>query len=275
MNNVPLYEIQTLPQPLHLSRRSRRMRIPLGIVSVVATVAVIAVIGSGIALHPAVGSGTADPSSNRTNLTGQIRRTFDTTPVATPAPTVVALLAPTMPPAPATAQPAILMTVEQVQKAETTLHTGNFVVDTQYTNGPRTTMDVGFVLGDAQTPPQLHVITTYSGALNTQTLELIAIGQQAWQRPLNGAWTPKTGAVDVSAQVLPFLPHVENRTPVIDRSVLRWYDTETNTDVVLAVDPGTGVPQQLERVARMGAPISTVHYRGWNTPVSITAPEGT
>jgi len=272
MNNVPLYEIQTPPQPSQPLRRSRRTRIPLGIASVVATVAVIAAIGSGIALRPDVGSGTADPSSNRADLAGQIRRAFDTTPVATPAPTVVARLAPTMPPA--TAWPVTPMTLEQVRNAETTLHTGNFVIDTQYTNGTRTTMDIGFMLGDAQTPPQLHVITTYTGALNTQTLELIAIGQQAWQRPLNATWTPKTGAVDVSAQVMPFLPHVENTNPVVDRSVLRWYDTEANTDVVLNVDPGTGVPQQLERVARVGAPKSIVHYRGWNTPVSITAPEG-
>jgi len=275
MTNVPLYEIETLSQPSHAPRRSRRTRIPLAIVSMVTTVAVIAVIGSGIALRPDVGSGTADPSSSRTDPADQIRRAFDTTPVATPAPTVVARLVPTMPPAPAAARPARPMTVEQVRNAETTLYTGNFVIDTQYTNGTRTTMDVGFVLGDAQTPPQLYVITTYTGALNTQTLELIAIGQQAWQRPLNGTWTPKTGAVDVSAQVMPFLPHFENINPLIDRSVLRWYDTETNTDVVLAVDPDTGVPQQLERVARMGAPKSTVHYRGWNTPVSITAPEGT
>ncbi len=270
MNNVPLYEIAT---PRHVSHRPRRIRIPLGIVSVVATVAVVAVIGSGMALRPDAGSSTADPSSGRTDLAAQLRRSLDTTPVAPPVPTATVRIAPTVPPVPVTLRPAAPMTLEQVRNAESTLRTGNFVVNTKFNNGTQTTMDVGFVLGDAQTPPQLHVTTTYTGALNTQTLELIAIGQQAWQRPLNGTWIPKPGAVDVSAQVMSFLPHVENTNPVIDRSVLRWYDTETNTDVVLDVDPGTGVPQQLERVTRIGAPISTVHYRGWNTPVSIIAPE--
>ncbi len=278
MNNVPLYEIAT---PRHVSHRPRRIRIPLGIVSVVATVAVIAVIGSGMALRPDAGSSTADPSSGRTDLAAQLRRSLDTAPVASPvrtvpvrtAPTPLTVPVPTVPPVPAMPRSAAPITLEQVRNAESTLHTGSFVVNTKYNNGTQTTMDIGFVLGDAQTPPQLHVLTTYTGALNTQTLELIAVGQQAWQRPLNGTWAPRPGTVDVSAQVMPFLPHVENTNPAVDRSVLRWYDTETNTDVVLDVDPSTGVPQQLERVTRMGTPVSTVHYRGWNTPVSITAPE--
>jgi len=277
MNEAPIYEILT---PYRVSRRSRRVRLSLSIVGVVVIVGIAAVIGSGITQHPDIRSATVDPSSNRSNLSAQLRQALGSTPVATlppatarPAATTGSAAVVPLPTIPVVSSPAALLTSERIQTAEKLLHTGHFVVTTKYDNGAQTMMDMGFMLGDAQTPARLHVLTTYTGALNTHTLELIVIGQQTWQRAQGEPWVLKPGNVDVAAQVMPFLPHVTNTNTVMDRSALRWYDNQTNTDIVLDVDAGTGVPRQMQQVARMGAPTFTVNYGGWNTPVSINAPE--
>lgn len=277
MNEAPIYEVLT---PHRVSHRSRRVRLSLSIVGVVVIVGIAAVIGSGITQHPDIRSATVDPSSNRSNLSAQLRQALGSTPVATPPPGAARPAATTASVAFAPAQttaampsPAALLTTERVQTAETLLRTGHFVVTTKYDNGTQTMMDMGFTLGDGQKPQRLHVLTTYTGALNTHTLELIVIGQEAWQRTQGGSWVPKPGNVDVVAQVVPFLPHLANTNAVMDRSALRWYDNQTNTDIVLDVDAGTGVPRQMQQVARMGTPTFTVNYGGWNTPVSIDAPE--
>lgn len=277
MNEAPIYEILT---PQRVSHRSRRVRLSLGIVSVIVIVGIAAVIGSGIAQHPNISNATVDPSSSRSNISAQLRQALAGTPVATPPPatarpgatTASVALAPAQTTA-AMPSPATLLTTERVQTAETLLRTGHFVVTTKYDNGTQTMMDMGFMLGDAQTPQRLHVTTTYTGALNTHTLELIVIGQQTWQRAQGEPWVLKPGNVDVVAQVVPFLPHLANTNAVMDLSVLRWYDNQTNTDIVLDIDAGTGVPRQMQQVARMGIPTITVNYGGWNTPISIDAPD--
>lgn len=156
MNEAPIYEILT---PHRVSHRSRRVRLSLSIVGVVVIVGVAAVIGSGVAQHPDTRSATMDPSSTRPNLSAQLRQALGSTPVATlppatarPVATTASAAAVLLPTIPVVSSPAALLTGERIQTAEKLLHTGHFVVITKYDNGAQTMMDMGFMLGDDQTP---------------------------------------------------------------------------------------------------------------------------
>src|SRR5687768_824862 len=106
------------------------------------------------------------------------------------------------------------------------------------------------------------------------------VGQQAWQRTGAGAWTVPVNLESAWGMVQPYLPAIQEVPEPLVReegelAILTWYDVGRNADVTLEVDPATGTPMRLTRVARADNATLTVIYHAWNTPVEITPPFGT
>jgi excisionase family DNA binding protein len=207
------------------------------------------------------------------------------TPTITAAPTTSATSSPA-PPTPtittrtptAIARSAAEM-LQQVALAETRLQTGELAATIDYGTGPQASTHIRFDLGGPRREPRLHMTTTYHGGDSQQRSERIMIGNEAWQRTGSGRWQTLNDQEGVWGQIQGFLPHAAaGSNPHMEanggRTFLRWYDTGRDADVMLQLDPATGVPRELQRVARPTEAVLTVTYSGWNTEVKIAAPTG-
>jgi hypothetical protein len=78
-------------------------------------------------------------------------------------------------------------------------------------------------------------------------------------------------------QIQVFLPHadwIDNAAlDDADPTALRWHDAARDTDVTLLVDPASGIPKELRRVARAIGTVQVLTYRHWNTAVDIAPPK--
>jgi hypothetical protein len=227
-----------------------------------------------------------------TNAAAAAVATSGTAPNQPTLPAVIAAAAqnPTLPPtatvAPATAEPVPTSgtaratdVLKQVIQAEAALRTGEFEATMDYGAGAGSAAKLSFDLGGQDQLPRLHMTSIYKSATGTQTVELITIGDQSWQRRAEEPWAAVTEQQGVWEQVQAFLiraasiepPEMISGTNPVE---LRWYKADTDTDVTLIVDPSTGVPSQLQQVSRKRGETTVVTYQSWNTPVEITAPAG-
>jgi hypothetical protein len=198
-----------------------------------------------------------------------------TAPRPTPAPaTIAAAQGPG--PAPSTAGADLR---PQIAIAEAALVTGSFEYLADYGHGVSAATSLQFDLGADSRPPRLHLVTTYTATTGTRTAEYVTVGDQTWQRTPEGGWRRAAAQPRPIEQVQALLPRVES-VPALapanpdDPALLTGYDRRTDADLVLEVDPVTGTPIQLRRIARATGLIVTVTYQGWNTPVRIDAPGG-
>lgn len=196
-----------------------------------------------------------------------------------PSPTVVSAPATATP---ATATPATranpVISQQQVAAAEAALQTGEFEIMIDYSGGSRSSTTVRFDLGDGQRPQRMHIRTTYRAGTGARTTERIVIGAQGWERQSGTGWVASTPRQTVRDEVESIFPHV-GPTPAIlavggDRALLRWRDDAHGSETTLTVDLATGMPLGLQREAGDLEMITSVIYRGWDTPVNITAPGG-
>ncbi len=201
------------------------------------------------------------------------------TPTATPAPTLAPASGYVTPRATRQAATPTGDFREIVAAAVRQVRSGKIEAAVDYGQGDRSAATVLFDLGDAAHPPRLHLTSSYQGAKGSQSLELIAIGERAWQRQSGGRWTPVSHFEGVWGQVQPFLPRLDEVASLqVYRGqtvgVIEWYDATRNTDVRLHVDPETGVPQHLRSVSRDDGSIMTIDYSEWGAPVEIAPPPG-
>ena len=144
--------------------------------------------------------------------------------------------------------------------------------------GSRSTAQVSFDLGDEQRPSSINLRTTYRGSSPTETVtERILIGSRAWERRPDGKWEAIPEQEGPLGQIQTYLPHAASApNPTLNSegkvTSLNWYNTASDADVTLLVDPSTGVPRQMRQVTRKNGSTLTVNYTGWNTPVEITPP---
>jgi hypothetical protein len=165
-----------------------------------------------------------------------------------------------------------------VAEAEVALRTGEIEAEIDYGAGRHGSARLVFDRGQAGTPPRLQVTTTYGSGADGHTTERIVIGERSWERQSGGAWTAGQTRESVLGQIRAYLPGLEpGSEPGVESNgqiaVLRWYDAARDVDVVLHVDPSTGVPRQKRRVTRATGSVLTVAYGAWNTPVEIAAPD--
>jgi membrane protease YdiL (CAAX protease family) len=180
-------------------------------------------------------------------------------------------------PLPSAEPPSARDVLHRIAAAEATLQTGQFEATIDYGNGNRSSARVRFDLGNQQRVPRFQITSMYTGTAGIQTTERITIGDQSWQRELDGDWSARPASEAVLDQVRVFLPHADSiANPEGDGSlqpaVLSWYDAGGDVDVTVVADRASGVPRELRQVARTTNTVLTVTYFAWNTPVEITPP---
>jgi hypothetical protein len=241
----------------------------------------LAALAAGAAGVALVATGVARP-------TPPAPPTLVATAPAAPPPT--AAVAPTPTPAPAaTAAPPPPATVLATQTsaadplpsrlaaAETALRTGRFESAVAYSEDNQTGAVVLFDLGGPTGPTRLRITSTYRGPAGTQVVEQILIGEQAWERRDSGPWAAVPVREGARYTVQGLLPRAAQAGDAEiaggpEGTVLRWYEPGYDADVVVYVDPASGVPTRLERTSRPTGSVLRVSYLGWNTPVDIAPP---
>jgi len=169
--------------------------------------------------------------------------------------------------------------IARAVQAETSVRSGQLEAVTDYGNGTRASARITFDLGSASEPPRLHMLTSYAGPAATQVVELIMVGDQAWQRTGSGPWIVPGNLESPWGTVRSFLPAVDDAPePEIRETgqlaVLAWHDAGRNADITLEIDAITGIPARLTRVVRSNGVTLSVTYQSWNMPVEITPPSG-
>jgi hypothetical protein len=211
----------------------------------------------------AIGAASAAPTATTT--------VFFSAADPTPAPAVAE-------PTPTSLPPTIRL-IRQVDEAVAALRAGEIDAELTYLDGTRTYATVHFDLGDDQRAPRFKITTTYVGTAGTQIVERITIGDLAWQREAHGAWLATEAHETPINQLEAFLPHLDPAAAAmaeegLEVDALRWYDVRRDTDMTLSIDRATGAPRTLQQTARVSRSVLTVTYKGWNTQVEITPPEG-
>lgn len=167
--------------------------------------------------------------------------------------------------------------IESVAAAEAALRTGELTATREYGGGASSSTHVRFDLGDGQQEPRLHVVTTYRGAREAETVERLLVGGQTWQRQPDGSWSEQPAQEDVETELRAFLPRASTivsaeAVGAAEEAQLRWHDFERNADLTLLVDPATGIPRELSQVLLTTGEALTVVYSGWGTPVELPSP---
>jgi uncharacterized protein len=239
---------------------------------------------------------TASPASLAANATENLPMPTTSPQLSASAAAPAGPVIPTSPPLPTTATVPTLMptavvptptsgarsaddALQQVAAAEAALQTGEFEATLDYGKGNRALSQLSFDLGGAGNRLHMHLTAIYSSTNGTQTTERIAIGDKVWDRQPDGRWAVKQEQQEGLGQLQMYLPHAARVSHAeLDRSadtmILRWYDSASDADVLLIVDPTTGIPRELRHVTHASGAILTVTYSGWNMPVTITPPEG-
>jgi CAAX protease family protein len=169
--------------------------------------------------------------------------------------------------------------LQRVAAAEAALRTGEFVATLDYGNGNLASSLVRFDLDGGDGRLRIYLRTTYTSTSGTQMIERIAIGDKTWQRQPDGVWAIEQQQQEGLGQLQVFLPDTTRISKAelaqdADAAALSWYDAGRDTDVILTVDPTTGMPRELHQRARKGGPGLTVLYYRWNKPIEITPPAG-
>jgi excisionase family DNA binding protein len=231
------------------------------------------------ARRPALDNSTARPTTQVPSSPTSSRSITPTIPLSSPAPPPPLDQASVGgAPVPSAHLPSPITVLQQVAAAEAALRTGQFEAAIDYGNQNRSSAHLRFDFGDDRRTPRLHIVSQYQSASGAQIVERITIGDQSWQREIDGRWTARPSAEGVWDQVVPFLPHAGSvSSAAIEDSgnpaVLRWYDAGRDADIILVVDLTSGIPLELRQTSRATGLVLSVNYRGWNTPVEITPPE--
>jgi hypothetical protein len=218
--------------------------------------------------------------------------TQDAPPTATqpPAPTLVATpqasssdAAPTAEasaPVSAMAKPLSVDAIRQkLGEIESTLRTGEFEAQINFSNGENALTAFRFDLSEGQEQARYHIKTTNRSGDNQTIVEQLFIGPRIWQRQAESEWVEVSAPGAAISHLPAFLPDMHT-LPAFEVAAdaelmaLRWYDSAGDSDVTLLLDPATSTPRELRRVHRQGGMTITVRYIGWNTPVAITVPGG-
>lgn len=296
MAHTPLYRSQ-------LPRADARRWVRRRATTLVVGLATLAVLGSGLGQGRAAiretDTGVVDivsPPSRRGDLIAALRQTPTSPPVApSVAPSAAPRIAPTVPatnpvlppgavPTPTAPTLAALPPTEIRRRAtlvEGSSQTGRLEATFDYGDATSTVV-MRFDRGDAglrgagSQPRRLHAILTYRGATGTRSDKYILIGEQAWRRGAAGRWALAPASPDLWRQLDACLPNLDAATtPVVGSAnggaTLGWSDQAA--DIVLTVDPATGVPQRLRRSERTSNLVLTVAYADWGTPLAINPPE--
>lgn len=199
-----------------------------------------------------------------------------TKPAATTRPTATLPPTPTVPPPTAT-PPAPAQLVPQVAAAEAALRSGSLEVAIDYGQGNRSSVSVGFDLGDAARARRLALVSSWTSRAGEQRLEVIAIGDRIWQRQQGGPWQPGVSQDGLWEQFMAYLPQIAGATGVTvqragDGLVLRWTDPARGAQMELQIDASSGRFRRLQETMPATAATMVVTYTGWNTPVTIAQP---
>jgi len=207
-------------------------------------------------------------STARTTPTGTVP--LRTPLPASPVPTRIASVASAGPPA------AVMY--ERLMAAVANVKTGEISATLDYGNHARTVTAVRFALGQGNDLARTQTTVTYQSTVATRSVEAITIGGQTWQHADGAAWVLTDRADNARDQVRALLPQGGTGTVTAEAHdgavLLRWYDAERTSSVEVEVDATTGIPRQMRQQSRADGSVLTISYRGWNTPVTITAPSG-
>ncbi len=221
-----------------------------------------------IATFAAERSATITALAARTTPTGTVP--LRTPLPASPVPTRIASVASAGPPA------AVMY--ERLMAAVAAVKTGEISATLDYGNHARTVIAVRFALGQGNDLARTQTTVTYQSTVATRSVEAITIGGQTWQRADGAAWASTDRAENARDQVRALLPQGGTGTVTAEAHdgavLLRWYDAERTSSVEVEVDATTGIPRQMRQQSRADGSVLTIRYRGWNTPVTITAPSG-
>lgn len=157
------------------------------------------------------------------------------------------------------------------------LRTGQLRATIEYGDGTRTDAAARFELDAQRRVLRLSLALTPQASQAGSGLELVLIGDRAWQRAGGGPWATASSVDGVQEQVELFLPSLAALNGAAieqsgDGATFRWYDANTDTDVALTVDAATGTPRLLVGAGRRDRTMLTVLYTTWNAPVEIVAP---
>lgn len=185
-------------------------------------------------------------------------------PVATPAP-------PATSPSPATLRRRII-------DATAALRSGEVVIAVDEGSNLHVRTIIWFDRGDEQHAMRSRIVAATAGATGTPMIERVVIGDRAWQRQGEAGWESVSAPAGTWVQIEALLPHLaaadDAQIEADGRGVVvRWSDVARGIDVTVEADPATGIPRQMQQVARASGAVLTVTYAAWNTGVSIDPPE--
>jgi hypothetical protein len=171
-------------------------------------------------------------------------------------------------------------------RAIAALRTAQFDATIDFDDGTSLGMQLRFDLGAGAEPARLYVVAiARRGAVITQAGEFVQVGERSWQRQADGSWLPgETGgeraasAESIRRRVNALLPRLESgqrlsidRAP--DLSLLTWTDEALNAEMLLEIEPTSGIPRRFRRETRSTGTVLTVLCSNWNRAVQINPPD--
>lgn len=163
--------------------------------------------------------------------------------------------------------------VQRLAETEAALQSGEISAVVDLGKGTEAQAVIRFDLGTNPSDARLHIHTIYRSEVSSQAIDYIAIGDKHWQRIGEGAWDIATGH-GAMENILMYLPLANRVTGLVeyDAGRLQWTDTLRGSDIVVTLDPVTGVPVTMQRRTQASGLELKVVYTGWNTPVDILVP---
>lgn len=168
---------------------------------------------------------------------------------------------------------------QKLGEAESTLRTGEFEAQIDFSNGDNALTALRFNLNGGPEQARYYIKTASRNGDNQTVVEQLFIGPRIWQRQAESEWVEVTAPGATINHLSAFLPDLRSLPPFevaadAELMALRWFDSAGDTDVTLLIDPATITPRELRRVHRQSGMTITVRYIGWNTPADITVPGG-
>ena len=154
--------------------------------------------------------------------------------------------------------------------------TGQLVASIDYSSTIRSVITAQFDLGSAGRERRLYFSIRYITAGSERVVEMVSIGDQAWQREMDGSWQATTLAPTLQAQLQTLLPQTMgdevSNVSGTGQIVSRWFDSERGADVVLYSDVADGLPREMQLHTRNTGITMVVSYQAWNGVVAIPSP---
>jgi hypothetical protein len=168
-----------------------------------------------------------------------------------------------------------------------TLRTAQFAVTIDYDDSTSLGMQLRFDLGARREPARLSILAiARRGAVVTRAGEFVQLGERSWQRQADGNWIPgERGesrgdpAESIRRRLGVLLPRLEpgQRLAVTragDLALLRWIDEALNAEMLLEIEPTSGIPRRFRRETLSTGIVLTVICSDWNRAVEINPPTG-